>query len=98
MVPPSTAARGARLTLRCPGCGSAEIATNELLKASCRGRATLAIEPDGELRPEFHHDGWTDVNWDSSTTIGVECRSCTWSYTGASPLDHLTIDFTEDHR
>ena len=94
----TTTSQAAELTLRCPGCGSTDLATSELLTASSCGRATLTIEPDGELRPEFHHDGWTDVNWDSSTTVGVECRSCMWSYTGADSLEQLTIDFTEDHR
>ena len=98
MAPPNAAPRAAKLTLRCPGCGSSDLARSELLKASSRGRATLTIESDGELRREFHHDGWTDVNWDSSTTVGVECRSCTWTYPGADALDQLTIDFTEDQR
>ena len=65
--------------LRCPQCGSADLATTEHLTASCQGHATLTIEPDGSRRPEFHLGGWTDVNWDSSTTVGVECRSCLWS-------------------
>jgi hypothetical protein len=98
MAPPNAAPQGAKLTLRCPGCGSTDLATSELLTGSSCGRATLTIEPGGELHPEFHHDGWTDVNWGSSTTVGVECRSCMWSYTGVDSLDQLTIDFTEDHR
>ena len=84
-----------KLCLRCPKCGSAEVASIEQLTASCQGRATLTIEPGGNLHAEFHPGGWTDVNWDSSTTVGVQCRSCVWSYRGADYLDQLTFEIRE---
>jgi len=89
------APRAVKLYLRCPECGSADLASIEQLTASCQGHATLTIEPDGELRPEFHPGGWSDVNWDSSTTVGVECRSCMWSYHGPDQLDQLTFSMQE---
>ena len=84
-----------QLRLRCPQCRAADLATIEQLTASCQGHATLTIEPDGGLRPEFHPGGWTDVNWDSSTTAGIECRSCAWSYQGADHLEQLTFSMRE---
>ena len=89
------ARRAVKLYLCCPACGSADLASIEQLTASCQGHATLTIEPRGELHAEFHPCGWTDVNWDSSTTVGVECRSCTWSYQGAEHLDQLTFSIQE---
>ena len=60
----TTQARGAvKLYLRCPACGSADLASIEQLTASCQGHATLTIETGGELRAEFHPGGWTDINW-----------------------------------
>ena len=92
----TTQAHGAvRLHLCCPECGSADLASIEQLTASCQGHATLTISHEGELRPEFHPRGWTDVHWDSSTTVGIECRSCTWSSKGADHLDQLTFSMQE---
>jgi hypothetical protein len=88
---------GSKLYLRCPQCGGADLATIERLTATCQGHATLTIEADGELRPEFHPGGWTDVNWDSSTTVGLECRSCQWRHEGDDHLNQLTAEITEDH-
>jgi hypothetical protein len=84
-----------KLYLCCPACGSADLASIEQLTASCQGHATLTIETGGELHPEFHPGGWTDVNWDSSTTVGVQCRSCMWSYQDADHLDQLTFSIQE---
>jgi hypothetical protein len=57
----------------CPRCRSTDLGTLENLlgTAGCRVRRI-----GGEL--EFVHDGWTDVDWDSSTSIGITCRSCSW--------------------
>lgn len=57
--------------LACPKCGSIEsLGTVERIYgvAACYG-----ISLDGP-----RHAGWTDVDWNSSTTIGVCCRSCFW--------------------
>ena len=45
----------------------------ERLTATGRCRA---ITLDAAGAPEFHWTGWTDVDWDSSTTIGVQCENC----------------------
>ena len=88
----------ARVYLRSPVCGSAQLATTATLRGSSNGTARLTIEPNGELRSEFVHDLWTDAHWDSSSTIGVECRSCLWSYQGADHLEQLTFTTPEAHR
>lgn len=60
--------------LACPRCGQAS------------GLATIE-EMTGTARATFYEDdivwdGWTDVDWGSSNTIGVACH-CGWTYHGA---------------
>ena len=88
--------RAAKVYLRCPHCGSADMATTAQLTASCQGHAVLTIAGDGECTRESQLGGWSDVNWDSSTTVGIECRSCTWSYIGDGHLEQLATDNTEE--
>lgn len=88
--PKTTSTRAAKSYLRCPACGTAELASTEHLTASCQGHATLTMEPGGELRRQFHHGDLIDFHWESSTTVGVECPSFSWSYQGADYLEQLT--------
>jgi hypothetical protein len=60
--------------LGCPECGSVELETRETLIGSCAGDAWL--EGDGERT--FEGGGYTEINWDSSTTQAIECRLCPW--------------------
>jgi hypothetical protein len=59
--------------LACPRCGHTRLSSVERLTAVGRCHA---ITIDAEHRPEFHWTGFTDVEWDSSTTIGVQCEHC----------------------
>lgn len=86
-----------KVSLRCPECGCADLATTEALTASCQGHATVTVEADGTRTREFNSGGWTDIDWDSSTTVGVACRSCLWSYEGDDHLGQLTPGIKEDH-
>lgn len=59
--------------LSCPHCGSSEsLATTEQLTgyAGC----TLTVNEAGEIEPT--HDGYTDIDWDSSRTTGYWCKDC----------------------
>jgi hypothetical protein len=87
----------ARVYLRCPVCGSTELATTVTLRGSSNGTARLYTGPNGEPRSEFVQDGWSDLHWDSSSTIGVECRSCLWSYEGVDHLEQLAFTIREGH-
>ena len=62
--------------LVCPKCGTTELATTEKLLG--RAGASMYRLPNGEL--EIDHDGYTNVNWDSSETVGIECCSCGSSF------------------
>jgi hypothetical protein len=57
----------------CPRCGSRRISTIEQLAAAARCHA-ITIDATGQ--PRFHWAGWTDVAWDASTTIGLQCDDC----------------------
>jgi hypothetical protein len=59
--------------LACPRCGSRRISTIEHLAAIARCHA---ITVDATGQPQFHWTGWTDVAWDTSTTIGLQCDDC----------------------
>jgi hypothetical protein len=61
------------LRLACPRCGSRHISTIERLAAVARCHA---ITVDATGHPRFHWTGWTDVAWDASTTIGLQCDDC----------------------
>jgi hypothetical protein len=36
-----------------------------------------------------HWHNSTDVHWDTSTSIGVTCRSCGWRYEGLDYIEKL---------
>jgi len=59
--------------LACPRCGSRRISTIEQLAAVARCHA---VTVDATGQPRFHWAGWTDVAWDASTTIGLQCDDC----------------------
>lgn len=66
--------------LACPSCGQAD------------GLATVE-ELIGTARATFYEDdvvwgGWTEVDWDSSDTVGAVC-DCGWSYRGADCREGL---------
>ena len=61
--------------LVCPKCHSDNLGTIEDISGIATGQAYVEIET-GERT--FEHSGWTDVCWDSSTTVGIECRDCFW--------------------
>lgn len=70
--------------LACPTCGETEsLATTERLYG-----AALCNEITAE-GPEY--EGYTEMDWDSSTTVGVECGGCGWAYRGADWLDQLVV-------
>lgn len=53
-------------------CGSEDLSTVESLSGLAPARVRRL--PDGRLDIEF--SGWTDVDWDSSTTTGYWCNAC----------------------
>ena len=74
--PATPTARGADrplARLACPRCGHTRLSSVERLTAVGRCHA-ITIDAHGD--PRFHWTGWTDVEWDSSTTIGVRCENC----------------------
>jgi rubredoxin len=71
------------IRLCCPACGSDRLETIEQLYGHARGAATLHVDPDGRLTTDFEHYGDTDVDWNSSTTVGIRCSACAWSYLSA---------------
>jgi hypothetical protein len=76
--------------LVCPRCGSRRISTIEHLAAVARCHA-ITIDPKGHLR--FHWTGWTDVAWDASTTIGLQCNDCLHSESDG-PIADIAARFT----
>jgi hypothetical protein len=68
----------------CPNCKDAtRLATIEEIL----GSAGCEVSDDGEI----NHDGYTEVHWDTSTTTGIECRSCGWSDSGEDYMDRLIV-------
>jgi hypothetical protein len=55
---------------RCPSCGSQHLGSMEVIG----GTAGIVVDEEGY----WAHDGYTDVDWDSSTTEGWCCRACGW--------------------
>lgn len=72
--------------LGCPECGDAEsLATLETLEATAACR--ISRDAGGV---HIEHDADTDVNWDSSTTIGITCLACGYEYQGEDWEETLT--------
>jgi hypothetical protein len=63
------------VTLVCPTCGSDKLATIEDLAGTAR--CLVLLNPaTGERMIES--EGWTDVNWDVSVSLGITCLACSW--------------------
>lgn len=37
---------------------------------------SIESDPDPALKPEIDYEGWTEIDWDSSTTVGWCCENC----------------------
>lgn len=62
----------------CPECGDTQsLATIETLEGAA---ACQIVRDDGEVC--VSHDGETDVDWDSSVTLGISCQACGYEYRG----------------
>lgn len=67
------------MRLLCPKCYSPErLGTLEVIEGAAG--ATITMSDSGQV--EVDYDGGTDVFWDSSTTVGVICQSCSWQHKG----------------
>ena len=86
---PATTTRGPAhrpvLRLACPHCGSTRLSSVEQVTATGRCDA-ITLDADGTAK--FHHTGWTDVDWNQTTTIGVQCERCTHTLR-EGPLDEI---------
>lgn len=78
--------------LGCPQCGSAEVETIEQIIGLCR--STISRNADGTIDVEGH--GETDVAWDTTESIGVQCRSCLWGYEGPDWAQQLVAALPAD--
>jgi hypothetical protein len=78
------------MALACPECGQSDgLATVERLFGTCDGEFTLG--KDGFV--VFTGGGYTDVNWDSTESVGVICRNCGWEFDGEQKYwDTVLID------
>src|SRR6516164_391838 len=76
-------------TLVCPLCHSPNLATIEELEGAAEMTARVDVTT-GERT--IYHEGWTDVWWDSSTTVGAECRDCEWISRDDDWLEDLILD------
>jgi hypothetical protein len=66
--------------LACPKCDNADsLATIEAITGTANADR-IAREQGGSV--DIRWQGRTEVDWDSSTTVGVMCMGCTWSYRG----------------
>lgn len=63
------------LDLLCPECGGESLETTEVLVGGCA--STFFIEA-GQRRIEPH--GYTEVYWDTSISVGVFCKLCSWEH------------------
>ncbi len=69
----------------CPTCFSGDsLATIERLQGLCDFNGF-----DADLTPNF--GGQTDVDWDSTESIGVQCRSCDWQHVSDDWLKQLRL-------
>lgn len=76
-------------TAICPHCQSGErLATVERIigYAGCE----ITVNDDGSIEPEF--DGYTRMDWDSSTTIGYWCVDCEQGLTAAELVGEIAVE------
>jgi hypothetical protein len=69
----------------CPACGGSELRTVETIIGTCG--VTITRDPWTNT-PRLNFDGETQMFWDTSTTIGIEC-ACGWDYRGDDWIDQL---------
>jgi hypothetical protein len=55
----------------------------------------MHVDQNGDL--DVEHTGDTDIDWDSSETIGGICRACGWSWVGDNWWTRLDIATEEEH-
>jgi hypothetical protein len=58
----------------CRHCGHDRIATLEKIE----GLAGMTFGPwrNGMVEPDYDHEGYTDILWDTSESVGFTCRGC----------------------
>jgi hypothetical protein len=83
---PTTTDTATEVNLGCPRCGSVALETIEQLVGTCA--STITRGPDGTVNVEGH--GETDIAWDATESIGVQCTSCRWAYEGDDWTAQLT--------
>jgi hypothetical protein len=74
------------VTLGCPTCREARLSTIERIDGLA-SISTITQDASGEIEYDFTGD--TEVLWDTSTTVGVQCRSCDWSHEGDDWVEQL---------
>jgi hypothetical protein len=83
---PQDGAAAQEVVLACPVCGATELATLQEIRGSCHVQVTRT--GDGGL--DIDWGGGADVDWNRQLSVGVRCRRCPWSYTGADWHTQLT--------
>lgn len=74
----------------CPKCLSRDsLATVAELVGLAPFRVSRTVSEDGSAIVEQEHHGTTEVDWDTSGTVGLCCRACLWEVTCSDYLDHL---------
>jgi len=85
----SEATRPKYAPLVCPNCHSDNLGTIEDISGVALCSAYVDIS-NGDRSVE--HDGWTDVCWDSSTSVGITCRDCMWESHSDNYMADLILD------
>lgn len=63
--------------MACPDCSASEsLQVIDVILGSVERDATdpIVLRPDGTV--EYEATGWTEIEWDSAETWGVECTRC----------------------
>ena len=72
-------------SLCCPKCsGTSELGSIESVKGFCH----ILIDADND---DWTFGGRTDMNWDSTTSIGWMCRSCNWATDNPQWIEQFSI-------
>lgn len=80
--------------LGCPLCGNERLDTIERITGYASTSGITRLEADGGQEVDIAWAGDTDVDWNSSTTVGVRCGSCDWSWHGEDWADQLAVSAT----
>lgn len=62
----------------CPGCGNDTLSTIEELI----GYAEIKVYRSEKGNVFKNWEGSTEVDWDTSHSIGIACRTCEWEFRG----------------